>query len=94
MRVRYTPRAFADREEIFEYLSRRSPRVAREVKRFVKQRVASLVNSPRRSPMVKEFGVYAHWLGRYPYIIYYRIVGGEVWIIHIRHVAREPWRGD
>ena len=94
MRVRYTPRAFADREEIFDYIDRHNPRAAREVKLFVKQRIAHLGDNPRRSPLVKELGVHAHWLGRYPYIIYYRIVRDEVWIIHIRHVAREPWRGE
>ena len=94
MRVRYTPRAFADREEIYTYLDHRNPRAAREVKSFIKQRIASLADNPSRSPLIKELGVHAHWLGRYPYIIYYRIVENEVWIVHIRHVTREPWRGE
>jgi plasmid stabilization system protein ParE len=94
MKVRYTPRAFADREEIFGYLDRRNPQAAREVKRFIKERVAALANLPRRSAMIKELRVHAHWLGRYPYIVYYRIARDEVWIIHIRHVARVPWRGE
>jgi len=94
MKIRYTPRAFADREEIFGYLDQRNPRAAREVKRFIKERVAALADLPRRSPVIKRLGVHAHWLGRYPYVIYYRIMRSEVWIIHIRHVAREPWRGD
>jgi toxin ParE1/3/4 len=94
MRTRYTPRAFADREEIFAYLAARNPRAAREVKAFIKQRIESLAHSPRRSPMIGGLGVHAHWLGRYPFVIYYRVVGDEVWIIHIRHVAREPWRGE
>lgn len=32
MRVRYTRRAFADREAIFDYLDQRDPRAARNVK--------------------------------------------------------------
>lgn len=32
MRIRYTPRAFADREAIFAYLDQRNPRAARDVK--------------------------------------------------------------
>ena len=94
MRTRYTLRAFADREEIFSYLAARNPSAAREVKAFIKHRIESLADNPRRSPIIKELDVHAHWLGRYPFVIYYRIVGDEVWIIHIRHVAREPWRGD
>jgi plasmid stabilization system protein ParE len=29
--------------------------------------------------------------GRYPYRIYYRLRGDEIWIVHIRHMARRPW---
>ena len=57
MRVRYTPRAFADREEIFAYLDARNPHAARDVKRFIKERVAGLASNPRRSPLIEEFGV-------------------------------------
>ncbi len=91
MKVRYTLRAFADREEIFAYLDECNPRAAREVKAFIKRRIASLAQNPRRSRTIKELDVHAHWLGRYPYIIYYRTVGDEVWIVHIRHAARRPW---
>jgi plasmid stabilization system protein ParE len=94
MKVRYTPRAFADREQIFAYLDERNPRAAREVKAFIKRRIATLAQNPGRSPAIRELGVQAHWLGRYPYIIYYRTVGDEVWIAHIRHAVREPWGGE
>jgi addiction module RelE/StbE family toxin len=94
MKVRYTPRAFADREAIYAYLDQRNPRAAQDVKSFIKQRVASLADNPGRSRLVKELGVHAHWLGRYPYVIYYRIAGDEVQIIHIRHVSRAQWRGE
>jgi toxin ParE1/3/4 len=50
MKVRYTPRAFADREEIFAYLDERNPRVAREVKAFIKRRIATLAQNPRPQP--------------------------------------------
>ena len=62
------------------------------VKSLIKRR-ASLAENPSRSPLMQSLGVHAHWLGRYPYIIYYRIVRDEVWII-LGHVAREPWRGE
>ncbi|MFZ1071053.1 MAG: type II toxin-antitoxin system RelE/ParE family toxin, partial [Methyloceanibacter sp.] len=72
----------------------RNPRVAREVKAFIKRRIATLAQNPGRSPAIKELGVQAHWLGRYPYIIYYRIFGDEIWVVHIRHAVREPWGGE
>ena len=94
MKVRYTPRAFADREEIFAYLDRHASHVALDVKTFIKQRIESLGQNPKRSRLIRELGVHAHWLGRYPYIIYYRIVNDEVFVVHIRHAAREPWQGQ
>jgi len=94
MRVRYTPRAFADREAICEYLDKRNPRAAREVKAFIEKRVNSLQNFPERHRLIKELNVPALWLGRYPYIVYYRVGKDEVSIIHIRHGSRRPWQGE
>jgi plasmid stabilization system protein ParE len=48
MRVRYTPRAFADREAIFEYPDQRNPQAARKVKAFIEQKIGSLSYAPRR----------------------------------------------
>lgn len=94
MKVRYTRRAFVDREEIFAYIDRRNARVAREMKAFINERIASLGNNPHRSRLIRDPNVHAHWVGRYPYIVYYRVSEDEVWVIHIRHAAREPWAGD
>lgn len=94
MRIRYTPRAFADREVIFEYIDRRNPRAAREVKAFIDRRIAQLHDSPRRHRMISKLGVHALYLGRYPYIVYYRVGRDEISIVHIRHAARRPWEGE
>jgi plasmid stabilization system protein ParE len=42
MRVRYTPRAFADREAIFEFIDRRNPRAARQVKSYIENAFPNL----------------------------------------------------
>lgn len=93
MKVRYTPRAFADREAIFDYLNERNPQAARRVKSFIARKIADLTFAPRRTRIVKALGVHSLWLGRYPYIVYYRVDGDVVSIIHIRHAARRPWGG-
>jgi plasmid stabilization system protein ParE len=49
---------------------------------------------PRRSPLVPGLDVHALWLGRYPFIVYYRVGHDEVSIVHIRHAARQPWTGE
>jgi plasmid stabilization system protein ParE len=93
MRVRYTKRAFADREAIFEYLNQHDHSAAQKVEAFIKQKIQSLTYSSRRARIIKELGVHALWLGRYPYIVYYRVEGDVVSILHIRHGARRPWTG-
>jgi toxin ParE1/3/4 len=94
VKVRYTPRAFADRELIFEYINQRNPRAAREVKAFIAKRIAGLGDAPVRHRMIAKLGVRALYLGRYPYIVYYRVGRDEIAIVHIRHVARRPWQGE
>jgi len=46
MRVRYTPRAFAEREEIFSYLNARNPQAARKVVGLIKRRIGELGDRP------------------------------------------------
>ena len=94
MRVRYTPRAFADREAIFTYLDRRNPRAAREIKAFIKKSMSELSRFPKRFKFIEEIGAHALWLGRYPYVVYYRVRADEVIIVHIRHAAQRQWEGD
>jgi plasmid stabilization system protein ParE len=32
--------------------------------------------------------------GRHPYLIYWTIETGEVWLVHIRNARRRPWAGE
>ena len=91
MRVRYTPRARDDLQEILQYLDERNPQGAQSVKR-VMQRTIELIGqypaSGRRAGM-EETRVLP--VGRYPYLVYWTVEGGEAWIVHIRHAKRRPW---
>jgi toxin ParE1/3/4 len=95
MKVRYTPRARADVEAIFSYLDSRNPTAAVRVKREIEHSVAALALSPYlgvaldRSPEFR-----ALRMRRYPYYVYYRIRGNEVWIVHIRHTSRRRWSDE
>jgi plasmid stabilization system protein ParE len=95
MRIRYTLRARADIESIFAYLDSRNPAAALAVKREIERAAAALGVLPylgavaERSPEFR-----AVIVGHYPYRIYYRIRGNEVWIVHIRHTSRRPWSGE
>jgi addiction module RelE/StbE family toxin len=90
MRVRYTPRAFADREAIYDYLEKRSPQGARNVQRAIAHAIKSLTIHPRLGQRTEVEGVYELIVPRRPYKVYYRVEREEVWIIHIRDARRQP----
>jgi toxin ParE1/3/4 len=94
MRIRYTPRAFGDREAIFAYLQERNPHAATNVKSAIVKAIRLLESHPRIGPPTDELDVRELTVPRRPYKVYYRIDGEEVWIIHIRDARRRPWRGD
>ena len=92
MRVRYLPRAFAEREAIFAYLDQRSPQGAKNVKRAIVHAIRLLADFPMLAPETQERGAYELSIPRYPYKVYYRVQSEEVWIVHIRDARREPWK--
>jgi plasmid stabilization system protein ParE len=91
MKVRYTLRARTELEEIYAYLDDKNPVAARSVKAFIEQRIDWLAEFPFMAPATDEPGVYELTIVRYPYKVYYQLEGESVWIVHIRHTAREPW---
>ncbi|HEY2135103.1 MAG TPA: type II toxin-antitoxin system RelE/ParE family toxin [Xanthobacteraceae bacterium] len=94
MKVRYTPRAFADREAIYDYLETRNPQGARNVQLAVVQAIRGLAYHPRLGQRTDKAGVYELIVPRRPYKVYYRVEGEEVWILHIRDARRRPWEGE
>jgi plasmid stabilization system protein ParE len=48
LKVRYTLRAFAERERIFDYREARNPSAARSVLGLIKQRIEGLGERPRK----------------------------------------------
>jgi toxin ParE1/3/4 len=94
MRVRFTSRARNDLAEILEYLDRQNPGGARNVHRAIRRTIELIGQFPEagRRTQVGETRVLP--TGRYPFLIYWTINADEVWLVHIRHAARRPWRGE
>jgi plasmid stabilization system protein ParE len=93
MKVRYTPRARSDLELILQYIDERSPVGARNVKRAIQRTIELIGEFPNGG---RETGVEATRVlpaGRYPYLVYWTIEGGDAWVAHIRHGRRRPWLG-
>jgi toxin ParE1/3/4 len=94
MRVRYTPRARSDLRSILQYIDERSPRGARSVKRGIQTTVGLIGEFPESGRLSGEEGSRVLPAGRYPYLIYWTIEAGEVWLVHIRNARRRPWAGE
>lgn len=94
MKVRYTLHAQADLDEIYRYLDQREAAAAISVKQLIARRIASLGTFPLAASATDEPNVRELTIVRYPYKIYYEIAHDEVWVLHIRHTSRRPWRGD
>jgi plasmid stabilization system protein ParE len=94
MKLRYSRRAQSELEAISAYLYLRSPSAANAVVQAIEGRIAKLSDSPWIGPATDESDTHELIVVGYPYKIYYRIEGDEVWIIHIRHISRRPWRGE
>jgi toxin ParE1/3/4 len=93
MRVRFSPRAFADREQIFEYLHARSPSGARNVLTSIREAIVQLADQPYSGYATDDPDVRVKFVVRYPYKIFYRVRDDVVEIADIRHTSRRPWSG-
>lgn len=90
MSVRYTPRAFADLEDIRNYIYQHNPIASGRVVTVIERIVGRLADFPESGQRSNELDVRVVYATRYPYRIYYRIVADDVLVLHIRHAARKP----
>jgi plasmid stabilization system protein ParE len=92
MKVRYTDTALGELEDIFSYLFKHNPAVARAVAARVSDISALLADYPFLGREADEPGVRIASLVRYPFLIFYTVSTDEVVILHVRHAARLwPW---
>jgi plasmid stabilization system protein ParE len=75
MKVRYTLRARADLEEIYEYLENHQPTAAQRLKSAIERQIGWLIHFPYMAPATDEAGVRELTLARHPYKIYYEVAG-------------------
>ena len=95
MKIEFTNRAVHDLREISGYCRKQfGDRVTAALESRIRDAVTNIADYPERAPRVEgRAGTRVVPLIRYPFKIFYRIVGDTVRILHIRHVARRPWAG-
>lgn len=95
MKVEYAPRATADLKEIGAQ-SRRvfGDAVAAALETYFRSTVARIAVMPEIGQRLsRRSGVRIVPLARYPFKIFYTLIGEAITILHIRHAARRPWGG-
>jgi toxin ParE1/3/4 len=58
----------------------------------LREAVTQIVREPESAPRVEQRpGMRVMALMRYPFKVFYRVVGDTVRIVHIRNTSRRPW---
>ena len=91
MKLRWSETATHELEEIFAYISKRSPASAKSIAQRILQRARSLIDFPFAGRESKISGVRRLFVVNYPYLILYEInrSDDEVLIVSVRHTARK-----
>ena len=94
MKVRLSERALADIANIRNYLAKRSPQGAENVRVAIDDAFNLLEQFPRigRESDIKDIRMLP--VVRYRYLVYYSISAGEIGIVHVRHGSRDAPKAD
>jgi len=93
MKVRYSKLALGELDAILSDLTQSNPSAARRFEDRVRQIGVRIGRFPKGFQEVAErTGVRRVPLVRYPYLIFYKVIAGEVIVLRVVHGARkEPW---
>jgi plasmid stabilization system protein ParE len=92
MRVRYSPPALLQLEEIHRYIAQHNRRAAKAVVTRIEDLCEKLGEFPGMGTKTNQPGVRVLPVVRYPYLIFYLFLPAmdEVRILRIRHGRRKP----
>jgi len=88
MKVRYTPRALQNLDDIRRYIARDNPDAAWVVASFIRRTIKSLEEWPHSGRATDKKDVRRLVVANYPYVVYYRVID-EVVILAAMHTARD-----
>ena len=95
MNVGFSRRAQRDLEEIFDYIARENLEAAQRVRRAILDTIELAATRPHigiRNARSRDLR--SRLVTRYPYRVHYLIREKEIFIVHIRHTARQPWQDE
>lgn len=90
MRLRYTPRAAAELDEVLAYIKARSPQGARRVQARIQAIINLLLQHPHAGQLTSKGRLRRVIASPYPYLIFYQATEDEIVVHAVRHGARRP----
>jgi plasmid stabilization system protein ParE len=94
VRLRFSPRAYADIADIYDYIAKHSPRSATAVAAQIHLTSQLLARYPALGRETNIPGVRVVPTARYPYLVYHKVQQDELVVIHVRHGRRDAPTAD
>lgn len=94
MKVRYTPKALAQLEQIYSYIEAHNATAANRIKTRPRQAIERLGRHPYSCRASEHPGIRVLSIVRYPYLVFCSVDEGaqEVHVLRVRHSAQDPRR--
>jgi len=89
VKLRFTPRARADIADIHQYIAQHNRAAATAVVRQIRATSQLLARYPGLGRETDISGVRVLPTARYPYLVYHRVLGDQLIVIHIRDGRRD-----
>lgn len=88
MKLRYTPRAKLDLAEIHDYIAQENSPAAKRVVQLIRQTAETLLQNPQIGRPGRIAGTRESTVGRFPFMLAYRIESEEIQVLAVVHTAR------
>lgn len=88
MKLRFTPQARSDLAEIHDYIAQDNPQAARRVIAILRKSAEALPSNPLVGRSGRVAGTRELAVGRFPFVLAYRVDADEVHILSVIHTAR------
>ena len=90
MRLRYTPEALVELDEILTGIAEHSPQGARRVQARIQAVIDFLLDYPHSGHSTDMDSLRRTTAHPYPYLVFYEPHDDEIVVIAVRHGARDP----
>lgn len=90
MRIKWLQTAINSFDKAMAHIAQEDEDAARRISDYIEARVKELLEQPRQGRPGRILGTRELVIGKFPFIIPYRVKGDEVQILRVFHTSRNP----